>query len=362
MNSHLYAQIVRPLLFNMDPEEAHNLVHSNLKQYGSLLQLFKPKAPGNLSSHFRANALANPVGLAAGFDKNADLVHVLDNLGFGFAEVGSITAQAKAGNPKPRLFRLPQDEAVINRMGLNGQGAERVCEKLSNAHISLPIGINIAKTNDPAIAGDAAIEDMVTSFRFARNLPVMYISLNVSCPNAKGGVVSESKALSLLLGEIQKNNEKGIPILLKLSPDSTPDFLEEVVEAAKQHGVSGFICGNTSTSRDCLTTAARDLDAIGNGGLSGKPIKPLALALCAKVNSLKADSQIIIGCGGISSGADAYEFMANGASLVQLYTALVYQGPGVVAQINSELSELMQKQGHPSKGHEMAQKLTLQTT
>jgi dihydroorotate dehydrogenase len=363
MNSYVYEQILRPLLFNLDPEEAHNLVHGNLKKYGSLLGLFKPSSPSNLRSDFRSTVLANPVGLAAGFDKNGDLVHVLDNLGFGFAEVGSITAQAKSGNPKPRLFRLPTDEAVINRMGLNGQGAERVCEKLSTAKFSLPIGVNIAKTNDPSITGDAAIEDMITSFRFARKLPVMYISLNVSCPNAKGGVVSESEALSTLLAELQKENTDGIPLILKLSPDSQAQFLEEVVAAARAHGVYGFICGNTSTARDCLTAAGQGAaDAIGAGGLSGKPIKSRALALCARVNELKDDSQIIVGCGGISSGADAYEFMSNGASFVQLYTALVYQGPGVVARINNELSRILQKEGAQAKWAHGAKQLALQTT
>jgi dihydroorotate dehydrogenase len=344
MHPQLYKLVIRPLLFRMDAEDAHNAVHRLLKSYGPLLQFTAPDSPINLRRQFRGTHLRNPIGLAAGFDKNADLVHVLGHLGFGFAEVGSITAQARSGNEKPRLFRLPDDNAIINRMGLNGQGAEGVCKKLSSARFSLPIGVNIAKTNDPAIVGDTAIEDILTSFRYARSLPIMYITVNASCPNAKGGVVSEVQMLSTMMDELSKENQSGVPIFLKLSSDSTPAFIEEVVDAARRYRLHGFVCSNTTTSREQLLTATNTVTAIGAGGLSGQPLKKRALTLCALTNSLKGPDQIIIGCGGISSGQDAFDFIMAGASFVQLYTAMVYQGPGVVAKIANELSTLLARE------------------
>lgn len=339
---YLYRNVIRPMLFNMDPEEAHKLVHDLLKKSEPVLGLLgQPPQHKNLATKFCGTAITNPIGLAAGFDKNADLLNVLGKLGFGFAEVGSITAQARSGNPKPRLFRLPDDEAIINRMGLNGIGADAVCQRLASANFSLPVGINIAKTNDPSITGDLAIEDILHSFRCARDLPITHVTLNVSCPNTKEGAVCETKFVSSLLEEVSKSNAAKVPVFLKLSTDSSDDFICSVVELAKLYGIAGFVCANTTNSRDNLTTDKRDIESIGAGGLSGAPLKKRALKLCERVNFLRSETQVIIGCGGISSGRDAYEFMQAGASVVQLYSGMVFHGPGLPNRIAKELSAIL---------------------
>lgn len=340
----MYESIVRPALFKMDPESAHDLAH----KLAPLLALspfrFEFKA-ANLETKLSGTALKNPVGLAAGFDKNGRLVEFADRLGFGFVEVGSVCAQATQGNPKPRLFRLPDDDAVINRLGLNGEGAEAVAARLAKAKFALPTGLNIAKTNLPEIQGDRAIEDVVTSFEHVKQLPLAYVAFNASCPNTHEGILNERQQLSDIMREVQNKNSARLPILVKMSPDSSDELIADIVEIAAQNNLAGFICGNTSTSREGLRTNATCITEIGNGGLSGKPLKPRALSLVRRVANMKQPNQQIIACGGISSGLDAYEFIEAGATALQLYTALVYHGPTVVSRINRELSQLINQRG-----------------
>jgi dihydroorotate dehydrogenase len=266
-------------------------------------------------------------------------------LGFGFAEVGSITAQPSMGNPKPRLFRLPADEAVINRLGLNGMGAQRVADRLREMAVPLPIGVNIAKTNDAKIVGDKAIEDQIASFMAIRSLPLAYVTFNTSCPNTHEGCLQAKDELAAVLAGMQSANENRLPLLIKLSPDSTDELLDDFIGVASEHNVAGFVCGNTSVSRGGLATDAQTVAGIGNGGLSGRPIKALALALCRRVAARKRADQQIIGCGGVKSGADAFEFLQAGASAVQLYTGLIYHGPQLIAQINRELAAILRQKG-----------------
>ncbi len=341
-----YQKIIRPLLFQMDPEQAHVLVHSILKSYGKILAKTSGGLVYNgsdLSCELFGRPLANPIGLAAGFDKNGELTEVLGALGFGFAEIGSVCARATNGNPKPRLFRLPEDEAAINRLGLNGHGADAVAERLGDAHFSLPIGLNIAKTNDPAIVGEAAVADMIYTFNKIRGLPITYVTVNASCPNTKEGIVTEGDQMRLLMQELQKFNSTKIPILIKLSPDSTTEFIEFIVDAAGTYKIAGFVCGNTTTTRDGLKTSPQRIKEIGMGGLSGAPLKEKAIKLCQSVNAKKKDWQIIIGCGGISTGKDAYDFMTAGASLLEVYTGLVYRGPTLPLDICRELSAILKQ-------------------
>lgn len=341
-----YQKLIRPLLFQMDPEQAHVLVHSLLKSYGKILAKTNSGLVydgTDLSCELFGRQLANPIGLAAGFDKNGELTEVLGALGFGFAEIGSVCARATSGNPKPRLFRLPEDNAAINRLGLNGHGADAVYQRLLEVKYSLPIGLNIAKTNDPAITGDAAVADMIYTFNKIRGLPITYVTVNASCPNTKEGIVTEGDQMRLLMSELQKFNSTKVPILIKLSPDSTQEFIEQIVDAAATYKIAGFVCGNTTTARDNLKTNPERIKEIGMGGLSGAPLKEKAIKLCHSVNARKKDWQIIIGCGGISSGQDAFDFMTAGASLLEIYTGLIYKGPSLPRDICRELSAILKQ-------------------
>jgi len=216
---------------------------------------------------------------------------------------------------------------------------------LKKKRLSLPIGINIAKTNDPAIVGDAAIEDMFDTFRKVRDLPLAYITVNASCPNTQEGILTETSMLATLFAQMQEANHHQLPIFVKLSPDSSRQLIEDMVSTASKCNLAGYVIGNTTTSRGSLTTSPRVVEQIGNGGLSGQPLKKLALQLCQLVYKLKAPNQVIIGCGGISSGRDAYDFILGGASMVQLYTGLVYEGPTLPKRINEELSDLLRADG-----------------
>jgi dihydroorotate dehydrogenase len=342
-----YERYLRPSLFRMDPEEAHLLSHKLLP----LLSVLKTQTEfwyndqsSRLSTTIAGHKLGNPVGLAAGFDKNGDLTEWLRFMGFGFAEIGSITAISTKGNPKPRVFRLPDDEAVINYMGLNGEGAARVAEKLSVAHSSVPLAINIAKTNHPSIVGDKAIADFVTSFNAIKDLRMIYASINVSCPNTHETKLAEVNTIDAVITGIVRINHNRIPLFVKLSPDSDRELLENVVRMAKHHGLAGFICGNTSTSRANLKSNGDLVAKIGPGGLSGPPIREKALELCREVFKLKEDSQQIIACGGITSGAEAFEFIAAGASAFEIYTGLVYHGPFLPFTICRELDKILEEQ------------------
>lgn len=342
----LYEDWIRPLLFQLDPEDAHNLVHKLLHVFGKILPSLPYKYVGsNLNTSIGNASVANPFGLAAGFDKNAELLPYLGALGFGFAEVGSITARPSQGNPRPRLFRLPADRALINRLGLNGQGADVVAARLESTKTSLPFGINIAKTHDPAIAGAKAVEDIVYSFNKIRNLPAAYVALNASCPNTREGCIEEKKVLEDVLREMQKLNEKRLPIFIKVSPDSSDQLINDIVDVARSNDLAGYICGNTTVSRDSLRTPRSELDAIGPGGLSGPPLMNLALATTRKFARLKARNQVIISCGGISSGEDAYTFIRSGATAIELYTALVYFGPTLITRMSEELATLLARDG-----------------
>lgn len=339
-----YERYLRPLLFRMDPEEAHLLAHK-LLPFLSILktqtEFWYNDQSSRLATTVAGHKLSNPVGLAAGFDKNGDLTEWLRLMGFGFAEIGSITAISTKGNPRPRVFRLPEDEAVINYMGLNGEGAARVAEKLAFAHYSVPLAVNIAKTNHPSVIGDKAIEDFVTSFRAIKDLPMIYASINVSCPNTHETKLAEVNTIDSVITEIIKINNKNIPLFVKLSPDSDDVLLENVAAMASRHGLAGFVCGNTSTSRAGLKTSGDEVSKIGPGGLSGPPIREKALKLCREMHKLKKNDQQIIACGGITSGADAFEFITSGASAFEIYTGLVYHGPFLPFTICRELDAIL---------------------
>lgn len=334
-------EALRVALFQFDPEEAHKLAVQIAPIAAGWIG--KRVMDKRLRTSVAGIELENPIGLAAGFDKNGHLTGCLSGFGFGFAEVGSITGQSTGGNPKPRLFRLVDDEAVINRLGLNGDGADAVSERLAVSQFSIPIGINIAKTNLPAIKGELAVQDMLHSFSSIKDLPVSFVTLNVSCPNTHEGILKETEELDQILAGVVSLNSRGLPIFLKLSPDSSQTLLESSVASANRFGVKGFILGNTTTTRAGLVTAPARVTEMGMGGLSGPPLKSKALDLVKNVYRLKSVEQQIIGCGGVSSGADAYEFIRQGASAVELYTALIYGGPDLPLRMLKELLALLER-------------------
>ena len=356
-------EYVRRLLFSLDAERAHHLSMgaARLAQAvypGVVDPMFAYEHP-RLKTSVLGMHLQNPVGLAAGFDKNATLVPFWKHVGFGFAEVGSVSARRAKGNPRPRAFRLPDDEALINRMGLNNDGADRIARRLrkvsgpGGAGSPVPLGINLAKTHDPAIMGEAGVEDFRQSFRQLAPL-ASYIALNISCPNtAEGKTFEDPDALDALLTALfAERTELGltVPVLLKLSPPETAkvvydSLVEEVLALAQTHGVHGFIATNTASDRAGLDTDGAALASIGRGGLSGPPLAERATALVRYIYERTDGRLPIIGVGGIASAEDAYARLRAGASLVQLYTALVYEGPGLVRRIKEGLVHLLERDG-----------------
>src|SRR5690606_34644848 len=274
-------------------------------------------------------------------------------LGFGFAEVGSVTAQPSEGNPRPRAFRLPADRALVNRMGLGNEGAEAVAARL--ARLERPndfaLGVNVAKTHSPAILGDAAVEDFRTSVRLL--LPhADYLALNVSCPNtAEGKTFETPDALDALLAAVMAEHAaqaSTVPVLVKLSPPiSETDFgcTDELVAVARGHGVEGFIAANTAPDRAGLVTEAGRVAAVGRGGLSGRPLAARSTALVRHLYRLTDGAVPILGVGGVDSPEAAYAKVRAGASLVELYTGLVYEGPGLVKRIREGLLRLLDRDG-----------------
>ena len=347
--------LLRPLLFKLDAERAHRW-----SIYAARVAQALAPSLVNSAFEFERDALGqslwglsfpNPVGLAAGFDKNARLTRLWPHVGFGFAEVGSVSAQPSEGNPQPRAFRLPADRALINRMGLNNDGAAAIADRLA-AHADQrprPVGVNLAKTHDPSITGADAVDDYRTSFRqLAPHAD--YVVLNISCPNTADGQTFERpaalRALLETLNDERDARDANVPLLLKLAPFYSERVvfdsrLEEIIACAQEHDVDGFVAANTlSAGNDlALDTDRQRLNEIGSGGLSGPPLAERANRLVRYLYRATDGALPIIGVGGIDSGAAAYRRIRAGASLVQLYTGLVYEGPGLVRSIKETLAQ-----------------------
>lgn len=316
---------LRPLLFRLDPETAHGLGTRAMD-----LGLLRLKRPVVAPRTLWGQRFDNPVGIAAGFDKNATHVRGLSRLGFGFIEIGSVTAQPSAGNTRPRLFRLPADEALINRMGLNNAGAEAVAHRLADLDRPVPLFVNVAKSHDSSLSGRAAIDDYVRSVALlAPHADVLV--LNVSCPNSGDGRTFEHPdALTPLLAAVMA--AKGdVPMLIKLSPDLPEDVLDAAVDLSVEAGAAGFTVANTTVKRAGLKTPAKRLDAIGKGGLSGAPLFERTITRVARVRS--RTTLPIVAVGGIATGAQAQAALDAGANLVQMYTGFVYGGPRTVLRM-----------------------------
>lgn len=351
----IYKNIIRPVLFKFDAEDAHDLTHhfamsiaENEFILNAIRSIYMRDKP-ELRQTILGMQFNNPVGLAAGFDKNGRLLNAMHALGFGFSEIGSITAQSSSGNSKPRLFRLPDDLGLINRMGLNNDGAEKIVNRLKSSTIPpFPLGINIAKTHNPRIVGDAAIKDYVRSFILAEEI-ADYITINVSCPNTEEGKTFEDPvALDGLLGELyqSRNQNSKKPVFVKLSADLTESELEILVSICEKHHVDGYVATNTSSKRGYLSNTNSELiDQIGRGGLSGRPLISKSTKVVSGVARLTDYKKPIIAVGGIDSAETAIEMLKAGAWLLQVYTGLIYEGIGLPGKINRGISNFMKSCG-----------------
>lgn len=282
----------------------------------------------------------NPVGLAAGFDKDARWFNELTNLGFGFIEIGTLTPKPQIGNPQPRLFRLPEDQGLINRMGFNNLGAEDAVHRLKNRKTNLIIGGNIGKNT--ATSNDDALADYVFNFDTLHDY-VDYFVVNVSCPNVKDLTkLQDTPFLLSLLGELKQINstkQKPKPILLKIAPDLNNSQLDEIIEIVAQTKIDGIIATNTTTSREGLKTDKKRVEEIANGGLSGLPVRERSTEVIRYLAEKSNKAFPIIGVGGIHSPEDALEKIKAGADLVQIYTGFIYEGPGLIKAINKKILE-----------------------
>lgn len=348
----IYNSLVKPLLFKLDAERAHTAMHK-FAQTASRSFFLKALARGiynyqspKLNQQIWGLDFKNPIGLAAGFDKNGEIPEIMESLGFGFVEVGSITANPSTGNPKPRAFRLPKDHALINRMGLNNDGAQTIVKRLKNKKLSIPLGVNIAKTHDPTILGDRAIQDYVHSFNQAKEV-ADYITVNISCPNtSEGKTFEDTSALDELLSALKiRNDARVVPTAIKFSSDLTRAQLMDLLEICEEHRVHGYVACNTSSGRDGLLTNKTSLEKIGQGGLSGRPIARKSIQIIRWISEATKGQKPIIGVGGIDSFETAHKMLLAGADLLQIYTGLVYQGPGLVKSINRKLANELDRLG-----------------
>jgi dihydroorotate dehydrogenase len=333
----LYERLVRPLLFSLDPEAAHRFTISSLRSashFEPALRALKRFAPPLKPKSLFGLDFPNPIGLAAGLDKNGVALPAWAALGFGFIEIGTVTATAQSGNPKPRIFRLPEQRALINRLGFNNDGAAVIAERLRELRRggrwpAVPVGINIGKSRATPL--ERATEDYLQSFRLLRQF-ADYITLNVSSPNTPGlRDLQEPAALSRLLHAIRSEHGPAPkPVLVKISPDLSPAELEALLAACEANEIAGIIATNTTLDHSAIP---QRLDE--EGGLSGAPLRAKATAL---VRSIAANSEIpVIASGGICDAESAREKFEAGAQLVQLYTGFVYRGPQLLREIMEKL-------------------------
>lgn len=350
-----YAGPLGRFILSLDPERAHDLAIWLAKRNLTTLRLPFTAAPVDspaLSSTVWGMRFANPIGLAAGFDKHAEAMPGLFKMGFGFVEVGSVTPQPQPGNDRPRVFRLIEDAAVINRYGFNSHGADIVAARLfkydsggPNQHLMGVLGVNLGKNK--ATSEDDAVDDYLTGLRKLGGM-AEYVVVNVSSPNTPGLRALQGKdRLRKLLTPVLRERDSLMyrpPILVKIAPDLTDDELKDVTDVAIELSVDGLIVSNTTVSRDGLTSPLQ----VEKGGLSGRPLRDLSTSVVRKIYRLTDGRLPIVGVGGVESGKDAYEKIRAGASLVQLYTALTFHGPRLVQRIKEELAELLKRDGFAS--------------
>jgi dihydroorotate dehydrogenase len=356
--SAFYEKMIRRTLFGLDAETAHEFGIESLRVgLGTELAQRAAAKHYSFSSFGRLErfglVFANPLGMAAGFDKNGVVVNQLAALGFGFVEVGTVTFRPQKGNDKPRLFRLPQDQALINRLGFNNDGAEVVAERLKKLERRCVVGVNIGKNKD--VPNEEAVENYLATFDSVH--PVAdYIAVNISSPNTPGlRDLQRGESLEELIGALVRRNSelassgssgKPKPLLVKIAPDLSEGEIETIVDVCISLGLAGIIATNTTISRDGLRS--QGADQLGSGGLSGRPLAHRSSEVIRKIYRHSGGRLPIIGVGGIFTAQDAFDKIAAGASLLQAYTGFVYSGPSFARDINRGLAEILKDRGFDS--------------
>src|SRR6516165_4148599 len=330
-----YQRFLRPILFKMDPENAHHLAIATLgtiSRYPSILRFLHDPGSNSLEKEVFGLHFPNPIGLAAGFDKNGVALPAWEALGFGFVEVGTITAKPQPGNPRPRIFRIPELEALVNRLGFNNEGATAVGERLGALRNSqrwpkIPVGINFGKSK--IVPLEKAAGDYVESFRKLKMLGDYFV-LNVSSPNTPGlRKLQEASLISELFGQIQAENP-GRPLLVKIAPDLTFPQIDEILALANEHRLSGVVATNTTIDHQMVPAKKRQ-----EGGLSGRPLRARSLEILRYIRSVS--SLPVVSTGGIVTAEDAKVRLDSGAELIQLYTGFIYRGPRLLCDIIGSL-------------------------
>ena len=343
----LYKSIVRPVLFGMDAERVHEIGIEALR-----IGLSSKTAQKLAAKRFETDefdgcerfglTFKNPIGIAAGFDKNGVVVNQLASLGFGFVEVGTVTFEPQKGNAKPRLFRLREDSALINRLGFNNDGASKVVERLKKIDPQCVLGVNIGKNKDVPI--EEATENYLKSFDLAVEV-ADYIAVNISSPNTPNlRQMQKAENLEELLEALQKRNAaQKKPLLVKIAPDLSDEEIETIVDICRRFEIDGIIATNTTVKREGLNTSNTSLDKIGAGGLSGKPLRLMSNHVISKIHTFSMGRLPIVGVGGIFTAQDAFEKIAAGACLLQSYTGFVYSGPSFARDINNGLANILKE-------------------
>lgn len=341
----MYRQLIKPILFKFSPETAHNLTFKGLRILrkipfaGKVMKLIYGHKTPDLSRNVFGIDFPSPVGLAAGLDKNGEFYNELSWFGFSFIEIGSLTPEPQPGNPKPRLFRLPLDNAIINRMGINNKGVRNAIDHIQKDPPKTIIAASIAK-NSTSASDEDIIGDYKKAFSYLYDFVDMF-TINVSCPNVKGlqnlqDVSYLSDILDPLL-DLRICCDVYKPILVKVSPDIPTEELDEILKYCMQSGIDGIVAGNTTRSREGLRTSEAKVEKIGSGGLSGAPLYKKSLAMVKYIHKFTLGRLPIVGVGGIMSPEQAKEMLDAGASLIEIYTGFIYEGPDIVKKINKYL-------------------------
>ena len=333
--------ILRPYIFSLDPEVAHDLAIKSLKANFLPKSFFNVEGEEMLETSLLGKTISNPIGLAAGFDKSAEVYNSLFKFGFGFIEVGTVTPKQQLGNPKPRIFRLEKDQALINRLGFNNHGSEIISKRISSNHPDGLLGINIGPNKETENKEDDYYICLSRLGMYAG-----YITINISSPNTEGlRNFHDQKEMEKLLSGLNKiKRDKKIikPFAIKLSPDIKDGDISIIVKLIKKHDIQSIIISNTTDrNRENLS----DFKKTESGGLSGQPLKDISTNLIKKFYKETKGKIKIIGVGGVDSGQSAFEKITAGADAVQLYTGMVYKGPGIVKDIKKELISILKKEG-----------------
>ena len=344
--AYMYKHLLKPILFRFNPETAHNILFYGLSVLRhvpfarSIIRAIYKKESPSLEKEVFGLKFPNPVGLAGGLDKNGEFYNDMANFGFGFVEIGSLTPLPQDGNAKPRCFRVPQDKAIINRFGINNKGVKNAVEHLKKERPNVIVAANISK-NSTSINEDAA-KDYESAFALLYDFVDMFV-VNVSCPNVVG--LTSLQDISFLseivdrLLNLRMYYDNYRPILLKVSPDLSKEQLDDIVDYCLRSGIDGIVAGNTTRSRDGLTISQEEIEKIGNGGMSGAPVHKKNLELVRYIHSKTEGKLPIIGVGGIMNEENAKAMIDAGASLVEIYSGFVYEGPALIKRIIRHLEK-----------------------